>query len=63
MAIEPNRCGGPTIPEMVIKLRRGVLGLRESRSQGGYCVTCKLSLVMENPAATQPTIAIMGDRH
>jgi hypothetical protein len=58
MAIECKRCGGPTMSETVIKLRRGVLGIRETRSQGGYCTTCKLSVPMENPAAMRPSIAI-----
>jgi hypothetical protein len=46
--------------ETVIKLRRGVLGVRETRSQGGYCATCKRSVPMEIPAATRPSIAISG---
>ena len=60
MAIECKRCGGPTMSETVIKLRRGALGARETRSQGGYCATCKLSVPMENPAAMRPSIAISG---
>jgi len=58
MAIECKRCGGPTMLETVITLRRGVLGVRETRSQGAYCATCKLSVPMENPAALRPSIAI-----
>jgi hypothetical protein len=60
MAIECKRCGGPTMSETVIKLRRGVLRVRETRSQGGYCATCKLSVPMENPAAMRPSVAISG---
>jgi hypothetical protein len=44
MEIEWKRCGGPTMSETVIKLRRGVLCIRETRSHGGYCATCKLSV-------------------
>jgi hypothetical protein len=62
MAIECERCGGPTMLETVIKLRRGVLGFRETRWQGGYCGTCKLGVPMESHAATRPSIAISG-RH
>jgi hypothetical protein len=58
MAIECKRCGGSTMLETVIKLRRGVLGFREARSHGGYCATCKLSVPIENPAAMRPSIAI-----
>jgi hypothetical protein len=60
MAIECKRCGGPTLLETVIKLRRGVLGFRETRSQGAYCATCKFSVPMENPAAMRPSIATSG---
>ncbi len=60
MAIECKRCGGPTMPETIIKLRRGLLGFRETRSPGAYCVPCKLSVPMENPAATRPLMAIRG---
>jgi hypothetical protein len=60
MAIECKRCGGPTMAETVITLRRGRLGRGETRSQGGYCATCKLSVPMGNPAAMRPSIAIRG---
>ena len=50
MAIECSRCGGPTMLETVIKLRRGVFGFHEARSQGGYCATCKRSVPIENAA-------------
>jgi hypothetical protein len=58
MAIECSRCGGPTMSETVIKLRRGILGFRETRSQGGYCATCKLSIPMENHATIRPPTPI-----
>jgi hypothetical protein len=60
MAIECKRCGGPTMLETVIKLHRGILGFRETRSQGAYCATCKLSVPIENHAAMRPRIAISG---
>jgi hypothetical protein len=59
MTIECKRCDGPTMPETVIALRRGVLGFRETRSQGGYCATCGLSGAVENHAL-RPPIAISG---
>jgi hypothetical protein len=46
--------------ETVIKLRRGLLGFREARSQGWYCPTCKLSMPIENRASVRPPIAISG---
>ena len=58
MAIECKRCGGPTMLETVIKLRRGVLGFRGTRSQGGYCATCKLSVPIENHPTMRPAIAV-----
>jgi hypothetical protein len=60
MAIECERCGGPTMLETVIKLRRGHLGFRETRSQGAYCATCKRSVPIENQAALRAPIAING---
>jgi hypothetical protein len=57
MAIKCTRCGGTTMPETVINLRRGILGFRETRWQGGYCATCKLSVPVENPATMRPLIA------
>jgi hypothetical protein len=60
MTIECKRCGGPTMMETVIKLRRGILGFRETRSQGGYCVTCRLSVPMEDPATMRPSTAVNG---
>jgi hypothetical protein len=60
MAIECSRCGGPTMSETMIKLRRGILGLRETRSQGGYCPTCRLSVPIENHLTMRPPVAISG---
>jgi hypothetical protein len=60
MAIECSRCGGPTMSETVIKLRGGVHGFRETRSQGGYCPTCRLSVPIENHATRRPATAING---
>jgi hypothetical protein len=60
MAMECKRCGGSTMLETVIKLRRGFLSLRETRSQGGYCPTCKLSLPIENHATMRPPSTMSG---
>jgi hypothetical protein len=62
MAMECKRCGGPAMSETVIRLRRGILGLRETRVQGVYCTACKVSSTMENPASTRPLIAISDNR-
>lgn len=51
MTIECKRCGGPTMSETVIKLRRSVIGFRETRWQGAYCAACKLSVPMHDPSA------------
>jgi hypothetical protein len=60
MAIECTRCGGPAMTETVIKLRRSILGFRETRWQGAYCATCKLSVPMETHPAMRPATAIHG---
>jgi hypothetical protein len=60
MAIECKLCSGPTMLETVIKLRRGVLGFPETRSQGGYCPTCRLSVPMESHATMRPPITTSG---
>jgi hypothetical protein len=60
MVIECKRCGGPTMLETVIKLRRSILGFRETRWQGGYCATCRLSVPMESHAIMRPPIATSG---
>ena len=41
------RCGDPMMQETVIKLRRGLFGLRATRSQGAYCATCRISVSVE----------------
>jgi hypothetical protein len=58
MAIECKRCGGSTMLETVIKLRRGLFGFSETRSQRAYCATCKLSGSIENAAGIPLPIAI-----
>ena len=60
MGIECKQCGGQIMLETVIELRRGLLGFRETRSHGGYCPTCKLSVLIENPATMRPSAAING---
>jgi hypothetical protein len=47
--MECKQCGGPMMLETVIKLRRGFVGLRETRSCGAYCAACKISVPMESP--------------
>ena len=42
-----SRCGDLMCPEMVIRLRRTLFGLRHSRCQGAYCASCKISIVLE----------------
>jgi hypothetical protein len=51
MAIECKRCGGPTMSETVIKLRRSIIGFRETRWQGAYCTACRLSVPIQDPPA------------
>jgi hypothetical protein len=58
MAIECTRCGGLMMSETVIKLRRGVLGYRETRFQGAYCATCRLSVPVECPSRAQAAISV-----
>ena len=51
-----QHCGDPMCPETVIRLRRTLFGLRESRFQGAYCACCKISIVLgegDAPAALQ----------
>jgi hypothetical protein len=60
MAIECKRCDGPTMSETLITLRRGVLGIRETRSQGAYCPTCKRSVPIEDHATMRPPSTISG---
>jgi hypothetical protein len=60
VAIKGERCGHPTMLETVIKLRRGVLGFRETRSQGGYCPACRLSVPIESHATVRPSALSNG---
>jgi hypothetical protein len=46
--MECKRCGGPMMPETVIKLRRSLIGFRETRSAGAYCVTCRIGVSVES---------------
>jgi hypothetical protein len=49
------QCGGPMMPETVIRLRRGLFGFRETRFQGGYCATCGIGVTIASlPAADPP---------
>lgn len=52
--IECNRCGGPTMSETVVKLRRGIVGFRETRWQGAYCAGCGQSVTAPVQAAMPP---------
>ena len=45
-----NRCHGAMMAETVIKLRPGLFGFRETRSQGAYCASCQIGVVVEPPA-------------
>src|SRR5690349_7354732 len=45
--VQCRQCGGPMMSETVIKLRRGWFGFRETRSQGAYCATCKIGVLIE----------------
>ena len=58
MAMACKRCGGPAMAETVIRLRRGLLGLRETRVEGMYCTACKLSSPVENVTASRHLVAI-----
>jgi hypothetical protein len=62
--MECNRCGGPMMLETVIKLRRRLVGFRETRSQGAYCATCKIGVPVANDqsATFQPTALITRPR-
>jgi hypothetical protein len=48
--------------ETMIKLQRRILGFRETRSQGAYCATCKLSVPMQSHAACDRRLQSMVDR-
>lgn len=49
-------CGDLMCPETVIRLRRTLFGLRDSRFQGAYCTCCKISIVsreVDAPSASR----------
>jgi hypothetical protein len=57
MAMACKQCGGAMMCETVIALRRGFFGFRETRSQGAYCVTCKIAVPIEDhPSVQNPPI-------
>jgi hypothetical protein len=57
--MECNQCGGLMMPETVIKLRRGIVGFRETRFPGAYCATCRTGVTIGDhaTAAHQPASA------
>jgi hypothetical protein len=64
MAMECNRCGGSMMLETVIKLRRRLVGFRETRSQGAYCPTCKIGVPVESrQSVTRQPTALMTCLH
>ena len=58
MAMKCKRCGGPAMVETVIRLRRGFLGLHETRLEGMYCTACKVSSPVQQFAANAHVMAI-----
>jgi hypothetical protein len=62
VVIECRRCGGLTISETVIKLRRSLFGFRETRLQGAYCAACKLSVPLEDQPTAQSMTVEAGPR-
>jgi hypothetical protein len=56
-----KQCGDPMAHETVIRLRRSLTGFRETRSQGAYCLTCRIAVPIEaaRSSATGPSIAAM----
>lgn len=55
------RCGGAMMPETVIKLRRSLVGFRETRSQGAYCAACGIGWRVDAAPAVTPRLpAIFG---
>ena len=53
-AMQCRQCGGPMMPETVIKLRRGLFGFRETRFQGAYCPTCRIGVTLGRVPAVPP---------
>jgi ribosomal protein S27AE len=62
--MECTQCGGSMMAETVIKLRRSLIGLRETRSSGAYCPRCKIGVPMEarQTDPRQPAVLIPGSR-
>jgi hypothetical protein len=51
-----QRCGGPMMPETVIKVRRGLFGFHGTRLQGAYCAACGVGTLVDapSPAGARP---------
>jgi hypothetical protein len=58
MAVECERCGGLTMAETVITLRRRIFGFHETRSHAAYCASCKLSVPTQPHAFTPSPVAL-----
>ena len=58
MAIECKRCGGPTMPETVIKLRRGVLGFRGIPGTSRRPRPHNLARVLEPAVSARPGLLL-----
>jgi hypothetical protein len=56
--MECKQCGGPMMLETVIKLRRGFVGFRETRSPGAYCATCRIGVAMEGPQSVAHPVTL-----
>lgn len=57
MTIDCKRCGGLTLPETLITLRRSFLGLRATRATAEYCPACKVSVPVDTAVAMRPVTA------
>jgi hypothetical protein len=55
-----NKCGERMMQETVIILRRKFGGFRENRSQGAYCLSCRIAVPIE--AAPPPVTKGVGLR-
>jgi hypothetical protein len=57
-----KQCGGPMMSETVIKLRRSLIGFRETRFQGAYCTWCKIGVVINDDSSVtgQPIPITIG---
>jgi hypothetical protein len=45
--MECKRCHTAMMPETVIQLRRCLIGFRETRFAGAYCVTCRIGVPVD----------------